>query len=49
MRLCSSDNHYIDRCIQRELEASILVLASKLSAQKSFLVQYILTSVDNEM
>ena len=30
--------------IQRDLEASILVWVPKLSAQKSFLVQYILNS-----
>ena len=30
--------------IERDLEASILVWAPKLDAQKSFLVQYILSS-----
>ena len=33
------------KSIQQELEAGILVLVSKLGAQKGFFVQYILSSI----
>ena len=36
------------RCIQRDLEVSIPVWVLKLGSQKSFLVQYILSSIDSD-
>ena len=39
---------YYHTCIQRDLEAGIQVWVPKLCAQKSFLVQYILSSIHSD-
>ena len=46
--ILNQTTHFWHRRIQRDLEASIPIWVPKLSDQKSFLVQYILSSIHSD-